>query len=72
MTEHGMVGERLMELIASSSNQRLRPNALKQMLARELDVSAAAVKAVVRQLVEQGDLVYSYRDPCSYLEIPGS
>ncbi len=59
-----------MELIASSSNQRLRPNEVKQLLAREFDISTAAVKAVFKQLVDGGDLVYSYRDPCSYLEIP--
>ncbi len=70
MTEHELMRERLMELIASSSNQRLRPNDAKQVVSQEFAVSASTINEVLKELVEDGDLVYTYRDPCSYVEIP--
>ncbi len=70
MNEYDVLKKRIMELVTTSKNQRMRPNDAKQTLARELDVSPFSVKKAVRELVEEGDLVYAYRDPCSYLEIP--
>jgi len=70
MTEGEVMRERLLELVASASNQRLRPIEARQELAGEFDISRSAVNGLVRALVEEGELVYAYRDPCSYLEIP--
>jgi len=70
MTGTELLKNKLLDLVASSKNQRLRPSEAKRVLARELDISGLAVHEVVKDLVEEGDLVYSYRDPCSYVEIP--
>jgi len=61
---------RIMDFVASSKNQRARPIEAKQTLAQQLDTSQFAVNAAVEELVEDEELVYSYRDPCSYIEIP--
>lgn len=70
MTEHEQMKDKLLDLVASSPNQRLRPIDAEQVVAKEFDMSTSAINEVVKELVEDGDLVYTYRDPCSYLEIP--
>ena len=70
MTEFDVLKERIMELVATSENQRVRPIDAIQTLIRELGTSRHAVNEAVRGLVEDGELVYTYRDPCSYVEIP--
>ncbi len=70
MTEHEQMKEKLLDLVASSPNQRLRPIDAEQIVAQEFDLSTSAINEVVKGLVEDGELVYTYRDPCSYLEIP--
>ena len=59
-----------MELVATSKNQRLRPIEAAQILRQERGASSFAVIEAVSDLVEDGELVYAYRDPCSYVEIP--
>ena len=70
MTEYDVLKERIMELVATSENQRVRPIAAIQTLIRELGTSRHVLNAAVRDLVDDGELVYAYRDPCSYVEIP--
>jgi len=70
MTEYDVLKDRVMELVATSKDQRVRPIDATQTLTRELGTSRFAVTAAVRDLVDHGELVYAYRDPCSYVEIP--
>jgi len=70
MTEYDAMKERIMDLVATSKGQRLRPVHVAQTLSRELDLSPFTVNAAVRDLVDDGELVYAYRDPTSYVEIP--
>jgi hypothetical protein len=70
MTVHGQLRENLMQLVSSSPHQRVRPTDAKQTLGQETGISRIAINAVLKKLVDDGDLVYSYRDPCSYVEIP--
>ncbi len=70
MTEYTLLKNRLMERIASSRHQRLRPHEVEQQFAQELDLTTYVVHEAVKDLVEEGDLVYAYRDPCTFVEIP--
>jgi hypothetical protein len=68
--EYDLFKMRIVELVATSKNQRIRPIHAIQTLTRERDISASAVKGALEKLVNEGELVYTYRDPCSYVEIP--
>ena len=70
MNEYKMQRERVMELVGSAPNQRMRPNELTQQLAHESGLSANEVNEIIKDLVEEEDLVFTFRDPCSYVEIP--
>jgi len=70
MNEYEMHRERVMELVGSAPNQRMRPNDLKRQLAQESGPSMYVVNEIIKDLVEDEDLVYTYRDPYSYVEIP--
>lgn len=70
MNDYDDLKGRIMELVAASKEQRLRPIHAIQTITRERDVSAFQANAALRDLVEDGELVYTYRDPCSYAEIP--
>ncbi len=70
MTEYTVLRERLMDRIASSKNQRVRPTEVKQQLAQEMNLTPSVINEVIKDLVRDGELVYAYRDPCSYVEIP--
>jgi hypothetical protein len=70
MNEYEILQESIMELVATSTNQRIRPIDAIQTLRRRHDVSAFTVNDALADLVQEGELVYSYRDPCSYVEIP--
>ena len=70
MKEHEKHRERIMELVASAPNQRMRPSDISRHLAQESRLSAHDVTRIIREIIEEGDLEYTYRDPCSYVEIP--
>ncbi len=48
---------------------RARPHELIRELTRALDVPASAVKQTLAILIERGQMIYAYRDPCSYIEL---
>jgi hypothetical protein len=62
--------ERIMELVASAPNQRIRPSGISRQLAREMGTSSDVVNKIIKEMVDEEELVYTYRDPCSYLEMP--
>ncbi len=70
VNEYKLLKMKIMELVADSKDQRVRPNDARQTLTHELGTSPFVVGEAVKELVEEGDLVYTYRDPCSYVEIP--
>lgn len=72
MNTYEMHKEAIMELVASSAHQRVRPSDVKQWIARKFEASTYTANEILKDLVREGDLVYAYRDPCSYVEIPGN
>jgi hypothetical protein len=55
--------------LSAASDHRLRPRDVERALSHRFGISAHAVHQGVRDLVEEGKLVYTYRDPCSYIEM---
>jgi hypothetical protein len=70
MNAHEETKERILEEVWTAENQRVRPAVLERKLAHERGLALSSIKDAVNDLVAEGLLVYAYRDPCSYLEIP--
>jgi hypothetical protein len=70
MNAHEETKERILEEVWTAENQRVRPADLERRLAHERGLALSSVKDAVNELVAEGFLVYAYRDPCSFLEIP--
>jgi hypothetical protein len=72
MTTREETKERIMEAVSGAPDQRLRPIDLERNLEKEHGLARAAIKDVLKELMGEGELVFTYRDPCNYVEIPGS
>ena len=70
MNETEQIEKEILMLVSFSKEQRLRPNAVEKELVRKLGISLSRIKLVLNDLVKKRELVYTYRDPYSYLEIP--
>lgn len=62
--------EAILEMLSAAPEQRLRPHELKKALAHKLGASRHTVQEAVKNLVEEGHLTFTYRDPTSSLEVP--
>lgn len=70
MNEFGQIKDEIMVQVIGASNHRVRPHEVEKSLSKRLGVSAFTVREAVKDLVEEGELTFTYRDPCSYVEIP--
>lgn len=61
--------EEILALLSAASDQRLRPHEVEKGLAHKLGVSIYTAQDAIRVLAEEGRLVFTYRDPTSYIEI---
>jgi len=61
---------RILAIISGASKQRIRPIDLERTLVKEGESSKTAIKRALAELVQERKVVYSYRDPCSFVEIP--
>lgn len=62
--------ERITKAVWGAPEQRIRPIDLAKRLEQEYRLPPSATKSAVNELVGDGELVYTYRDPCSYVEVP--
>jgi DNA-binding GntR family transcriptional regulator len=62
--------DEIMALLSAAPDLRLRPHEVERGLAHRLGVSMYMVQEAIRVLAEEGRLVFTYRDPTSYIEIP--
>ena len=62
--------DEVLALVSGAPNQRLRPHEVGKGLAHKLGVSMRTVQEAVKDLAKDGQLVFTYRDPTSYIEIP--
>lgn len=50
------------------SNKKLTPRELERILLRKLPIEITEIKSVIKDLIENGDLCYTYKYGCSFLE----
>jgi DNA-binding FadR family transcriptional regulator len=64
--------EEILAAISGAPDRRLKPHDLdlEKDLSHSLKVSRYTVQNAIRVLAEEGQLVYTYRDPSSYVELP--
>ena len=62
----------ILTMIQQAERGRLRPNALITAIAQSAGRPFAEVKSVMVDLVRRKALVYTYRDPCSFVELPST
>ena len=70
MTQMEQIKDEVIVRVIGAASFRLRPHEVEKTVSDELRVPLSAVKEAVKDLVEEGELAYVYRDPCHYLEIP--
>ncbi len=61
---------RIMAIVSGASKHRIRPIDLERALVDEGEESKTAIKRALAELVQERKVVYSYRDPCSFVELP--
>ncbi len=69
MTKKRIEGE-ILSMLQQAERGRLRPNALITAIAHGGEFPFAEVKSIMVNLVRRDVLIYTYRDPCSFVELP--
>lgn len=64
-----LTGE-IMVMISGAREQRLRPHEIQKALSTKFSVPQSMVQDVLKELVAKERLVFTYRDPCNFVEIP--
>ena len=68
MTDESQLRKEIMVCVSGASDHRLRPHDIEKTLSHRLGVSIKMVHQAIKDLVAQGALAYTYRDPASYVE----
>jgi predicted transcriptional regulator len=68
MTDEVQLKKEIMVCVSGATDHRLRPHDVEKTLSHKLGVSRQMVHQGIKDLVEQGTLAYTYRDPASYIE----
>jgi len=69
MAELDQVKDEIMVEIINATEHRVRSHELEKTVGKKLGVSRRTVDEAVKDLVEEGELIFVYRDPFNYLEI---
>ncbi len=64
------IKERILQHVSGTPAGRIRPRDLDRSVSRETEASTAQVKQALNELMREEKLVFTYRDPCSYVEFP--
>lgn len=67
--EYQGLKEEILRLVSEASGQRLRPHDLEKTFYHRPGFPVHTVRQAIRELVEEGELAYTYRDPTSYIEL---
>ena len=70
MTQSRQIRKEIMEMVTAAENQRQRPYSLVRIVSSDLGVPIFRVKKVLEDLLKERKLLFTYRDPCSFVEIP--
>ena len=66
------IKEEIAKDVWESPEQRIRPIELEKKLEKEYGLARAVFKDVLKELIGEGELVFTYRDPCNYVEVPSA
>ena len=66
----GQLKSRILDVVSRAPDRRIRPIDLERTIVGKGDSSKAVLKQALNALVEAAELIYTYRDPCSFLELP--
>jgi hypothetical protein len=64
------IREKILEMVTAAKGQRQNPNMVMNGLSAEFEVSLLKVKEALNDLVRERKLVFTYRHPFTYVEIP--
>ncbi len=70
MSQSEQIKKKIMEMVTGTENQRQRPYFVLKTVSNDFRVPSFRVKEIMEDLLKERKLVYTYRDPCSYIEIP--
>lgn len=70
MTLSERINQQIITLISNAKNRRLRPQDVECTIADKFGVSISTIKEAVKNLIHKQLLVYTFRDPFNYVEIP--
>ena len=70
MSQSKQIRNKIMEMVMAAKDQRQRPYSLVKTVADNSGVPIFRVKKVLENLIKERKLVFTYRDPCSFIEIP--
>ena len=70
MSQSGQIRKKIMEVVTAAEDQRQRPHSLVMTVSSALEVPIFRVKKVLENLLKERKLVFTYRDPCSFVEMP--
>ena len=70
MSQSGQIKKKIIEMVSTAENQRQRPHSVVRTVSDNLGVPIFRVKKALEALLQERKLVFTYRDPCSFVEIP--
>ena len=70
MDQSAQIRQKIMEMVIGAENQRQRPHSLVKTVSHNSGVPIFRVKKILENLIKERKLVFTYRDPCSFVEIP--
>jgi len=70
MDQSEQIRQKIMEMVIAAEGQRQRPHSLVKTVSDNSGVPIFRVKKVLENLIKERKLVFTYRDPCSFVEIP--
>ena len=70
MNTVGQLKSQILDAVSGAPDRRIRPIDLERKITAGGETSKAELKEALNALVEAKNLVYTYRDPCSFLELP--
>ena len=72
MHGHELTKKWILDAVWEAQSQRIRPIELERIMGEEHDMGPRTVKIAVQDLIYDGELEFTYYDPCSYVAIAGS
>ena len=70
MSQAEQIRKRILELVKVSEGQRRNPNEVMRGLSAEFRVPMYQVREALNDLIRERKLVFTYREPLTYVEIP--